>query len=124
MTPTLQSLFSKAYRGLRKQGFKRSLGGVFGKLCVYGRPGEMACAIGHLMTPEQAKKADANPGSYVHVRRLLPAPVRRVLDGDDYDSECCLGTALQWAHDEGKRPSSMRRRLVAFAKRHGLKVPR
>jgi hypothetical protein len=125
---TLQSLFNKAYRGLAKQGFKKSVKG--NGTCVYRSVNGMKCAIGHLISDKVATAADLRPCSnYSSVRDLLPESITKVLDTLDTSGGdgLRLGDRLQQCHDVcvyEDSPTQMKANLEKFAIVNKLKVPK
>lgn len=114
---TLQSLFNKAYRGLAKQGFKKSMRGIV-PTCAYRGANGTKCAIGHLIDDEAARQADSRDNSsYPRVQDLIPDSIKAVLSVE-------LGAKLQECHDFCDTPKEMKANLKDFAKKYNLKVPK
>jgi hypothetical protein len=84
-----QEIFDKVYKHLKKQG--RPCNGQHGDRCLYIY-GDMRCAVGALMTADQATLADLNGGGVYTLksRGLLP---------DEVVDHVKLLSELQKAHD-------------------------
>ena len=115
MTP--QAIFSKAYRGLRKQRFKRAVCPNTTR-CVWRDPEGNRCAVGHLIPKkilDKDQRTDKTvPGSAGRASMLVPG----------LSEHFALLGALQNAHDDQRAGETMEERLRAVAKRFGLKVPK
>lgn len=112
-----QQLFEKAYRGLAKQGFERSMRPNSVK-CAYRGVGGLKCAIGHAIPDEL-------------YRLEMDAPVTPIgLDFEGiliragYTGSTNFASELQSIHDTAKSPAGMRATLAAFAESHGLPLPK
>lgn len=107
--PTRQEMFDRAARGLRKQGFLRSMSGT---ACAYDDGAGKRCAWGHvdkILTSE-----DGTAGIY-RLRQRGYSLASRLLVGD-------VGFAadLQDVHDFAITPKDMVRSLRAFARQYSL----
>lgn len=107
---TRQEMFDKAARGVIAQGGLSVDPNTERCLYIYGK---RRCAVGHLLSSEDARKADlarSNVGSLVRAG---------LLQADDKD----FLIDLQRAHDAcvtADFPASFRRRMRAVARQYGL----
>lgn len=115
MTMTNQEAFNKAVRGLAAQGFQRAMQCAY--TCAY-RDGEgRRCAVGHLLSDEEL----AVEGNSQPVYELqTPFEEGGSLNGLD----SMVLENLQGAHDTSTTPIDMKSRLVEFAIRYELELPR
>ena len=111
-----QEAYDKAVAGLASQGFRPS---TDGSTCQYITEGGERCAVGWLMTAEQA--ASLPEGNVVDVHSYLPDEVAE-LGGR-------FLTDLQKAHDgpnhlHGRlHPSDIKQALLEFGVEEGLDIP-
>lgn len=108
MSETSQEIFTKACRGLRAQGYRRSRG-THG--CLYNGPGGIHCAVGWVISlPAEVCEGLSVDG--LAERGLVP---REALD---------LLRELQYTHDVyGYTPTTMQNELLAIARVRGLTFP-
>lgn len=115
-----QEIFNQAYLGLKAQGFKRSMQEGESELyCAYRGENGMKCAVGHLLTDEEA--AGLGNGSVSFVRAQLPSRLRNAKDV--FDDSLVFLSHLQNAHDSGVFPESMKRKLHQLANDYSLTIP-
>lgn len=105
-----QEAFTKAFIGLYKQGFQRSVSGSSCKL--RGEHG-MKCAVGQLISDQEFRKI-GETGVWL-VKHCLPETFR--------DVDASFLSDLQYAHDCGMSPDEMEDRLKTVAIHYELKVP-
>ena len=132
-----QEIFNQVVKGLASQGFQQS--GVSyvenhisckfrGISCKFRGDKGMKCALGHLVTDEELAEMSAKanrdgrePPAYMVSDFLLKkfgstSSVEALSDGK-------LLWEMQIAHDNGRSPESMKKRLNEVAKRFGLTAP-
>lgn len=116
--------FRGAYRGLKSQGWQKSLS-KSGAMCVYRGRGGRACAVGWIL-------AVPPKGNSVYVRAAIRSgakmsgPLQRWYDGADArDRDRLLDFlgGMQNRHDSAPGPEAMESRMREFAKRHGIALP-
>lgn len=100
-----QDVFNKAYRGLRAQGFQRSVSSLGS--CRYNGPGGMHCAVGWVWP------IAASGEGYLACN--LP-----IFDGLNQDDRTFVAD-LQICHDDSSFP--MQSALTTFAARFELEIP-
>lgn len=115
---TRQEAFDKVWAGLKTQGFRRSDDRSFSRpVCLYRGPDGLKCAIGHLITDDEAECMGSLSISDSHARFLFRDGASLV----GLDFEFC--TLLQAVHDTGSDPHRMKAGLQEFAGLHRLQVP-
>lgn len=124
---SMQEMFEKAYAGMERQNFARSL---TDHTCAYRAADGKRCAVGHLIDDE-----DYRPG-------IEGRPIGDILVASTYGadpvcdrSSCWCRSAsrsltkaeflgdLQRAHDFARDESCVRERMMAVARRYALDVP-
>ena len=111
-----QEMLDRAVRGLRAQGFKRSMRNQFegDNACAYGSADGCRCAWGHV-DPSVAP----NAGGGVYSLAISGYGVARHLDDDGLE----FARRLQQAHDSGYTPDVMEKNLRKHAEHYGLIYP-
>lgn len=107
--PTRQEMFNRAAKGLRKQGFLRSMDV---ESCIYDDGEGRRCAWGHV--DKSLTKKDGAASVYVLRRR------GRGLAGHLLPEDVGFAATLQDAHDHALSPNEMRQGLFQFAKQYSL----
>lgn len=112
-----QKWFNKAYKGLKKQGFKQAINADGN--CMYSLANGRRCAIGQLV-PNGTRGVRGWSGSCYFERETLEACGIPISKDRDFFSN------LQAAHDasDSDKPEGMKVHLAAFARARGLTVPR
>lgn len=105
-----QETFTKAYRGLRAQEWKRSM--VVNGFCRYNGPGGMHCAVGW---------------AFDVLDRYEGTPVYNLPGAALHNQHDTLGHVfledLQLAHDKAVNATDMQHKLFVFARKYGLEIP-
>lgn len=117
-----QKIFSKVYRGLAKQGFKRSMGKD--GICKFRGKEGMRCAIGQLIPNKLYKPGFDEDGEGVY--GLPDVLISKITGERDSDLARRFLSPLMDVHDapaKGGR-TSMKNRLAEFAVKNNLKVPK
>lgn len=108
-----QDVFNKAYRGLRAQGFVRSMyAGRWGENCAYNGEGGRHCALGWVWPIPQEYNGCA----------LYDLP-NECMVGEPSDEDKAFLGRLQRIHDSNCEPRYMAEDLANFAAVHGLDIP-
>ena len=110
-TMPLQDIFNTVYKGLREQGFKKSLNG---SACAYRGADGSKCAVGFLI-------ADWEYSAVMEGLWFLPL-------NDSYDlgfssEQARFIVKLQFDHDDSHGSQNMRLRLEQTARDHNLSIP-
>lgn len=108
-----QDIFNKAYRGLKAQGFVKSVGN---KGCMYRGFNSLKCAIGHCISDSEYTLELEGRSANTH-------KIGAILGYVPYSDEAWFAIDLQGIHDNSRGPEYMKDGLHAFAKKHGLTVP-
>lgn len=110
-----QQIFDAAWRGLKAQGFVRSIrpGATSPGSCLYRGPGGLRCALGHVIPDGLYEESFEGKGAPAVVNELGGRFVKHIEFLD----------ALQTRHDGATSPADMETRLRAFAGDHGLTIP-
>ena len=102
---TRQEMFTKAVRGLAKQGFRRSIKKVDGVWnCVYRGPNNKRCALGHCIPNTKYRPKwdeDIGTGGDVVCRAI----------GIRSQATINFAIELQSCHDDAETPAQMRANL-------------
>jgi hypothetical protein len=118
MSLTKQEIFTKAYAGLKSQGFERSTGGRRGA-CMYRGENGMKCAVGWPIPDDKYDPTiEGTSACDMVVINGLEDHFDIWTDSSNYD----FIINLQECHDKGKTPAMMERNLRHFAKLHELKI--
>ena len=113
MALTLQQVFDNAWRGLKKQGFKKCIGSHD---CVYSNDEGNHCAIGWSLPPASLMN-NVKGGIFFLVKSYEKE--FKALFGADY----VRLTELQRCHDGAKDGIDMKMRLESFASEYSLTIP-
>lgn len=115
-----QEIFTKAYIGLRDQGFERSVtvDEHGDETCAYRGDNGLKCAIGHCI-PDERYKPELEGDTPNHNPKLLGKALGFSLTPED----ALWLTDLQRCHDSACSGSGVQRYLRRFAEKHGLEVP-
>lgn len=118
---TLQQVFNQAFRGLRKQGWKKSVA-ADGTTCMYRGPNGLRCAIGHAIPNSRYMK------KFEEYSVINGTILRAALGvGTGYSGPIDLHGvlfSLQNCHDSARGRKDMERSMLEFAQRYGLTVPK
>lgn len=132
-----QAIFTKAYLGLKAQGFQRSMA-AYGTYtyarCAYRGENGMKCALGHCIPDEQYKPyfeglTATYPNQYESSWNLESAEKTRkakeigAILGVETESDSYFLGDLQTIHDLASEINPMKENLEDFAARNGLTVP-
>ena len=110
-TMSLQDIFDTVYKGLREQGFKKSMDGCG---CAYRGADGRKCAAGFLIADEEYSSAMEG-----HNFKAL-----NIFHNFGFSSEKARFVAeLQSAHDDSRGPQNMRLRLEQRARNCNLTIP-
>lgn len=114
MLMTKQEIFTKAYLGLKGQGFAKAYS-ESRQGCQYRAPDGLRCAIGHVLPDElyvemfdEKFLSGSELKQYVSIFDEVP---------DEFLDD------LQGIHDNSYSAESMEHRLLQFADKHSLTVP-
>ena len=113
MSLTKQEIFTKAYQGLKSQGFQRSVAlDIFG--CAYRGAAGKKCAIGHLIPDENYRPSlEISCASSPKVRQAANIP-------DGVSDEFLI--ELQRCHDMSSNPTHMQNNLDRFIEKYNLVI--
>lgn len=120
MTLSRQEIFTKAYNGLKSQGFQRSVSPIHfhSYSCRYRGANGMKCAVGWLMDDD--KYTSSFEGYTPNGAYTLPEYWEAVNCSRD---DSFFLKELQKAHDNGDTPELMINNLETVAGVHGLEIP-
>lgn len=107
-----QSTFDVVVKKMREQNWERATGP--GGMCMYRDPQGRCCAVGALMTDEEAVLAGGTRFAYL-------TNAAEIATRNGVDVGFLLG--LQTLHDTSIGGESMLRAFEEFAERHGLEMP-
>jgi hypothetical protein len=120
MTMTIQEMFTKAVRGLRRQKFKRCINrdeaAIGGTKCRYNGPRGTHCAWGHV-DPRIPKDHE---GLIVSGLRDARVGVAATLT----TKQLQFAVSLQDCHDDATTPAEVEENLRKLGRKYRLKWPR
>lgn len=131
---THQEAFTKAYLGLKAQGFERAITGresEYGPACMYRTDDGKKCAFGHLIPDElYTPKFEGNSvhyffnplGLYDEDKETKKAAIKIVEELFD-EGDASFLRQLQICHDDGNTPPLMKQLLEQFAFENNLTIP-
>lgn len=121
-----QMAFNGAWRGLKWQGFQRSMrsggDGCATRAVALSGPNRRCCALGWLIPDAATDKVDMElwPRRGLLADVLFVATRHPLCSASDLTS---FASDLVDCHDMGTTPAEMKRRLLGFAHHYGLMVP-
>lgn len=119
---THQQTFNMVYRGLAKQGFKRS---AEGSVCKYRTSHGLKCAAGHVI-PDDLYSTRMEFGIVQPKLSMITKVASRLvtITIKDLGHDLQLVRDLQECHDDSAYADELKEKLRYYAKNHELKIPR
>lgn len=130
--PTVQELFNESWRGMKTQGFQPASNPATGTCSYLVTDGDKRCAIGHLMTKDEAVTAYGTFNTMM-IEQLLPQRLA-ALTQQSMTFGSLLGAELQQCHDsavascrnpedQSKIPYIIEENMRRFAANNNLTIP-